>query len=57
MIDRIWRDRIVVADVIVAGAAFPKFRFSATVAAERAYRQIRGVAAKTYRHLTGSKNS
>lgn len=57
MIDRIWRGRIAMADVIVADAALSPVRFAATVAAERAYRRSRRFVAGLYRTFTGSKTS
>ena len=57
MIDNIWRDRIAVADVMIAHANAGALRFAATVAAERLRRTLRTTARDIFYKLTGRHRS
>ncbi|MBI2719642.1 MAG: GNAT family N-acetyltransferase [Rhizobiales bacterium] len=52
MIDHLWRDRIAVADVLVAGPDLPAWRFAVIVAAERVRRAAREFARSIYYRVT-----
>ncbi len=52
MIDNIWRDRVVMADVIVTSSDTPQWRFELTVRAERLHRAIRAAARDLFHMLT-----
>jgi CelD/BcsL family acetyltransferase involved in cellulose biosynthesis len=53
MVDNFWRDRIAMADVMVAPASVSAARFAATVAAEKAYRKTRSTARDLVYRLLG----
>lgn len=57
MIDRLWRDRLAVADVLVAPAGYSKVRFERVAAAEKAYRRLRGLTRDAYYALRGRRRS
>ena len=57
MIDHLWRDRIEVADVMLAPAAFGAFRFAAFVKAERLRRTARAAATIIFYKLTRRRPS
>jgi hypothetical protein len=55
MIDNIWRERLAMADVLLAPRRFPAF--AALLAAERARAGTRGTLRKTYNLVLGRKMS
>jgi CelD/BcsL family acetyltransferase involved in cellulose biosynthesis len=57
MIENIWRDRIEVADVMIAPLTISKLRFAATKGAEQLRRTARNFARDAYYHLKGTKRS
>lgn len=57
MIDNIWRDRIAVADVMIAHTNVSALRFATTVAAERLRRTLRYTARDIFYKLTGRHRS
>ena len=57
MIENIWRDRIEMADVLIAPKSVTAKRFARTVAAEKLRRSVRGFARDTYYRLKGKKRS
>lgn len=57
MIDNVWRDRLRVADVLLAGPQVPTLLFNATVAAERLRRSARNAARDAYYRLSGRHRS
>lgn len=57
MIENIWRDRLEMADVIVAPKSMSARRFDLTVTAEKLRRSVRGFARDTYYYLRGKKRS
>jgi CelD/BcsL family acetyltransferase involved in cellulose biosynthesis len=57
MIENIWRDRIQVADVMIAPKSVGSKRFAATVNSEKLRRTVRGFARDTYYYLKGEKRS
>jgi CelD/BcsL family acetyltransferase involved in cellulose biosynthesis len=57
MIDHIWRDRIAMADVLVAGANTGPVQFTAIAAAEKLRRAARNSARAAYYRLSGKRRS
>lgn len=57
MMENIWRDRIEMADVMIAPKSVSPKRFALTVAAEKLRRSARGFARDTYYYLSGKKRS
>ncbi len=57
MIENIWRDRIKVADVMIAPNSIGVKRFAITLKAERLRRAARKIARDTYNFLRGQKRS
>ncbi|MEP6827775.1 MAG: GNAT family N-acetyltransferase [Aestuariivirga sp.] len=57
MIDRIWRDRIEMVDVLVAPAQISRLKFSATVAALNTHAKLREVAKSIFYRITKRKRS
>ena len=57
MMEHVWRDRIAVADVIIAPKSMDAKRFARTVAAEKLRRSVRRIARDIYYHLRGMKRS
>ena len=57
MIEHLWRDRIEMADVVIAPRSITTKRFTRTVAAEKFRRAARGFARDTYYRLRGKKRS
>jgi CelD/BcsL family acetyltransferase involved in cellulose biosynthesis len=57
MINHLWRDRIRVADVMLAGPDVSPFVFTATLAAERIRRSLRSTARTAYYRLSGRRPS
>ena len=57
MIDRIWRDRIEMADVLVAPAQISHFQFAATVATLNAHAKLRAAAKSIFYRITKRKRS
>jgi CelD/BcsL family acetyltransferase involved in cellulose biosynthesis len=57
MIDHLWRDRLEVADVMIAASAVGGMRFRLTVAAERSRRGLRAAARNLFYKLTGRHRS
>ena len=57
MIDNIWRDRIAVADVMIAADSFSAMRFAAHAGAERARRRLRRLAKDIFYSITGRHRS
>lgn len=57
MIDRIWRDRIDIADVLVAPARVSRLRFATTVAALLGHARLRETAKSIFYRLTKRKRS
>ena len=57
MIENIWRDRIQVADVMIAPKSISARRFSLTVNSEKLRRTARGFARDIYYYLKGKKRS
>lgn len=57
MMENVWRDRIEVADVIIASKSISARRFSLTVNSEKLRRTARGIARDTYYYLRGIKRS
>ena len=57
MIDRIWRDRIAMADVLVAGEGISQLRFALTLKALHFKHQLRNQAKTVFYHLTKRKIS
>ena len=57
MIENIWRDRIEMADVIIAPKSIGTKRFTLTVTAEKLRRSVRGLVRDIYYHLRGKKRS
>jgi CelD/BcsL family acetyltransferase involved in cellulose biosynthesis len=57
MIDHLWRDRVAVADVLVAGASVGPARFAAVAAAERLRRATREAARAGLQSLTARRRS
>ena len=57
MIDRIWRDRIDMVDVLVAPIQISRFKFSATVAALKTHAKLREVAKSIFYRITKRKRS
>ncbi|MEP7173805.1 MAG: GNAT family N-acetyltransferase, partial [Aestuariivirga sp.] len=57
MIENIWRDRIKVADVMIAPNSVGVKRFAMTLKAERLRRAARKMASDTYNFLRGRKRS
>jgi Acetyltransferase (GNAT) domain len=51
MIDNIWRDRLPLADMLIAAPGTPAPLFKAIVAAERIRRPLRSTAKSLYRQL------
>jgi hypothetical protein len=57
MMENVWRDRIEVADVMIAPKSISTRRFSLTVNSEKLHRTARGIARDTYYYLRGIKRS
>ncbi len=57
MIENIWRDRVQVADVMIAPKSVGPKRFAATVTSEKLRRAVRGFASDIYYYLRGKKRS
>ena len=57
MIENIWRDRLPMADVMLAPQTISAFRFAATVRLEKLRRMLRGTLRDIYYHLKGKKRS
>ena len=57
MIDRIWRDRIEMVDVLVAPARVSRWRFAATVAALKSHAKLRDAAKSLFYRITKRKRS
>jgi CelD/BcsL family acetyltransferase involved in cellulose biosynthesis len=57
MIENIWRDRIQVADVMIAPKSVGPQRFAATVSSEKLRRSVRGFARDIYYYLKRQKRS
>jgi hypothetical protein len=53
MIDNIWRDRIAMADVLVASAETSQLRFELILLAERLRRAARSTARDVFNAVTG----
>ena len=51
MIDNIWRDRVPLADMLIAAPGTPPPLFAAIAAAERIRRPLRATAKSLYHHL------
>jgi hypothetical protein len=57
MMEHVWRDRIEVADVMIAPKSVSQKRFALTVNAEKLHRTTRGFARDMYYYLKGKKRS
>ncbi|MDP8997603.1 MAG: GNAT family N-acetyltransferase [Pseudomonadota bacterium] len=57
MINRIWRDRIGIGDVLVAPAHYPAWKFNKLFIGLSGYIKLRGLAKKIYLTLTRRKKS
>ena len=57
MIDRIWRDRIEMVDVLVAPAQVSRWRFATTVAVLKSHARLRAAAKSIFYRLTKRKRS
>jgi CelD/BcsL family acetyltransferase involved in cellulose biosynthesis len=57
MIENIWRDRLTMADVMVAPKSVSALRFKSTVAFEKTRRKLREKLRNTYYKLKGKKRS
>ena len=57
MIDRIWRDRIEMVDVLVAPAQISRFKFAATAAALYTHAKLRETAKSIFYRITKRKRS
>lgn len=57
MINNIWRDRLEMADVLVAGPSVSSLRFNATAAAENLRHKLRSTARDALMRLKGRKRS
>ncbi len=57
MIDRIWRDRLSMANVMVAGASVSEFKMKTVLIAEQKRLALRGLAKSIYHRIMGVKAS
>jgi CelD/BcsL family acetyltransferase involved in cellulose biosynthesis len=57
MINRLWRDRLHVADVMVASTDMPALAFTLTATSERLRRTARQSAKSLYHAITGQRSS
>ena len=57
MIENIWRDRLEVADVMIAPKSITAKHFALTVATEKLRRSVRSLARDTYYYLKGKRRS
>ncbi len=57
MLDNIWRDRIAMADVMVAGSGVGTARFAVAVVHEKLRRKLRGLARHAYYRFSGQTPS
>ena len=57
MLDNIWRDRIAMADVMVAGGGVGRTRFAVAVGREKLRRMLRGLARDAYYRISGQTPS
>ena len=55
MIENIWRDRVEMADVMIAPKSISARRFALTVATEKLRRSVRGFVRDTYYYLKGKR--